>query len=235
MTVPSNSGGQTGDRVIRHHLVDRIYHWTMAASVLTLMGTAFIPIMGWWKFEWVMIHWIAGFVLTFAVIIHIVRALFWQDLSSMMMWPRDIMDALRSVARFLGSKAPAPALPGKYQLLQKAYHWGIALVIFAVIVTGAMMFAKIDTPWWRRNPYIWGMTDRDWGMVYAVHGLAAMAAISLVLIHIYFAIRPEKLWITRSMLRGWITRKEYRDHHDPSRWAVDGASPAPAGQRQAAE
>jgi hypothetical protein len=20
------------------------------------------------------------------------------------------------------------------------------------------------------------------------------------------------------MLRGWITRKEYRDHHDPRRW-----------------
>ena len=34
-------------RVRRHHLVDRLYHWLMAASVLILMGTAFLPILGY--------------------------------------------------------------------------------------------------------------------------------------------------------------------------------------------
>jgi len=29
-------------RVLRHTLFDRIYHWLMAASVLILMGTAFL-------------------------------------------------------------------------------------------------------------------------------------------------------------------------------------------------
>ena len=63
-------------RVKRHLLTDRIYHWLMAASVLSLMGTAFLPIIGW-KFEWVSLHWVTGVVLAVLVLIHIVRALVW--------------------------------------------------------------------------------------------------------------------------------------------------------------
>ena len=33
-------------RVVRHLLVDRLYHWLMAIAVLLLMGTAFLPILG---------------------------------------------------------------------------------------------------------------------------------------------------------------------------------------------
>ena len=53
------------------------------------------------------------------------------------------------------------------------------------------------------------------------HDLAALAVLALVMIHIYFAIRPEKLWITRSMILGWITRREYTEHHDPKIWNAD--------------
>jgi cytochrome b subunit of formate dehydrogenase len=34
-------------RIMRHLLADRIYHWTMAACVLSLMATAFLPIIGY--------------------------------------------------------------------------------------------------------------------------------------------------------------------------------------------
>jgi formate dehydrogenase subunit gamma len=235
--VPSSTGGPGGERVIRHHLVDRIYHWTMAVSVLVLMGTAFFPILNWWKFEWVTIHWIAGVVLTVAVLIHIVRAVFWQDLRSMIVWVDDVRDAWRAFTRFFGSKGPAPRLPGKYPLLQKLYHLAIAFIILGVAITGMLMLAKIDTAWWRRNPYFiensWWGVDQTWGIVYALHGFFAMASITLVLIHIYFAIRPEKLWITRSMILGWVPREKYRQNHDPERWATPGAEPA--AQRRAAE
>jgi thiosulfate reductase cytochrome b subunit len=55
-------------------------------------------------------------------------------------------------------------------------------------------------------------------VVYAIHGVAAMALVTMVIIHVYFALRPDEWHLTRSMLRGWITGKEYRDHHDPRRW-----------------
>jgi formate dehydrogenase subunit gamma len=43
----------------------------------------------------------------------------------------------------------------------------------------------------------------------------------MVMIHIYFALRPEKLLYTRAMIRGSITRAEYEEHHDPKRWQVN--------------
>ena len=94
----------------------------------------------------------------------------------------------------------------------------VAVVVLAIVATGLLMLSKIDTPFWRRNPY-W-LADAQWGMIYAIHGLCAMAMITLIMVHVYFAVRPEKLWMTRSMFHGWISREDYLRHHDPQRWPV---------------
>ena len=52
------------------------------------------------------------------------------------------------------------------------------------------------------------------------HGLAGVALVGLVIAHVYFAVRPEKWWITKSMIVGWITRRQYLEHHDPQRWVA---------------
>ena len=52
---------------------------------------------------------------------------------------------------------------------------------------------------------------------------AGVALVGLTMAHIYFAIRPEKLWLTKSMLFGFITRRQYLEHHDPTRWRVPGS------------
>jgi len=73
-TRASTGGSATVDRIVRHASADRLLHWIMAACVLTLLGTAFLPIVGV-KFEWVTIHWITGLVLGVAVLLHFVRVL----------------------------------------------------------------------------------------------------------------------------------------------------------------
>ncbi len=213
------------EHVVRHALTDRIYHWVMAASVLTLLGTSFFPIIGW-KFAWVAPHWIAGLVLAAAISFHIVRAVFWQDLKAMAVGPRDLANALTATRRTLFRSGPEPAKPGKYPLLQRLYHHAAALAVLTTVGSGGLMMVKVDTPFWQRNPY-W-LPDDSWGLIYVLHGLAALSLITLVMLHVYFAARPEKLWITRSMLLGWITRRKYLEHHDPESWVVDEA-PASAG------
>ncbi len=199
-------------RVRRHSLVDRLYHWVMAVCVLSLMATAFLPIVGY-KFEWLGLHWTTGVVLAALVVIHIVRASIWQNLLNMMI---DGDDVRSGWGRLVGAK---PRKPGKYNGLQKIYHSGIAVLVLATVVTGLLMLLKIDTPLWRRNPYV--LADYQWGWIYVVHGFAAMALITGVMIHIYFALRPDEWWMTRSIFRGWITRREYEEHHDPGRWQAD--------------
>ena len=70
-----------GPRVKRHDGIDRAFHWIMAGSVLVLIATGVLPIIGI-RFAWLDIHWIAGLVLTFVVIFHTIRASFWQDFKS---------------------------------------------------------------------------------------------------------------------------------------------------------
>jgi cytochrome b subunit of formate dehydrogenase len=205
------------ERVKRHLLADRLYHWLMAACVLTLMGTAFLPISGI-KFEWLTIHWVTGVVLALLVLIHIVRALIWQDWRAMMIDSADFRAGTHAVGRALGRSGAAPGKPGKYKIAQKLYHLAIAILVLSIVASGLLMLLKIDTPLWKRNPY-WFDSD-TWGVVYAIHGFAAMAMLTLVMIHIYFALRPDEWWLTRSMFRGWISRKEYVEHCDSSRWRV---------------
>jgi cytochrome b subunit of formate dehydrogenase len=63
--------------------------------------------------------------------------------------------------------------------------------------------------------------DMTWGLTYLLHGLAGVSLIMLIMIHIYFALRPEKLVITKSMVFGTLDREHYTQHHDPERWAAD--------------
>ena len=59
-----------------------------------------------------------------------------------------------------------------------------------------------------------------WGMMYVLHGLAGVGLIALIMVHVYFALRPEKLVITKSMIFGWMDRDFYLEDHDPERWVV---------------
>ena len=108
---------------------------------------------------------------------------------------------------------------GKYSLAQKLIHLAFAAVVLAVSVSGAILTVKVETPFWERNPY-W-LSDETWGIVNVVHGFSALLLITMVMTHVYFALRPEKFMFLRAMVLGWITRDEFDRAHDPDRWQVE--------------
>ena len=204
--------------VPRHSLVARMFHWIMAASMLTLLITAFLPKVGV-QFPWVTYHWIAGAVLTVSIVFHIIHASFWLDFWSI--WPDkiDLEDAWRRVRRFAGMSAPAPRKFAKYPLENKLFHGVIILCGLSVILTGVFMMFRVRTIFFPRNPYLF--SDMTWGLMYVLHGLAGVGLIALVMMHVYFGLRPEKLAITKSMIFGWMDRDFYLQEHDPERWVVE--------------
>ena len=215
VTQTSRNFPKKTKKIIRHHLPDRIFHWVMAVCMLVLLFTGFLPIVGV-KFSWVDPHWIAGIILTVAIIFHIIRAVFWQDFWSMVIGVKDIKGAWESPRWALKIAEKVPGKPGKYPLLNKLYHHMVSTMSVIVVSTGLLMMVKIDTPWWERNPYFF--EDWTWGVVYVLHDFASLFFISLVIVHIYFGIRPEKIWMTRAMILGWITSNEYEDHYDNEKW-----------------
>jgi cytochrome b subunit of formate dehydrogenase len=202
---------------MRHALPDRVFHWVCAACVLILLGTAFLPIIGV-EFAWVAVHWMTGVVLAAAVLFHVVRVLVRGTVHSMWVGRADVADVRDIAGAALRRRLPTRR-PGKYSVAQKLIHHAFAIAVLATLVTGSLMLLRIDTPWWQRNPYIFA--DATWGIVYVLHGLAALLLITMVMMHVYFALRPEKLKFTRAMILGWITRREFDEHHDPQRWQVD--------------
>jgi cytochrome b subunit of formate dehydrogenase len=207
-------------RVKRHSLAARMFHWIMAASMLTLLVTSFAPILGW-RFDWVEIHWIAGLVLTVSIVYHIIHASFWLDFWSIWLNREDVGEATNRLKRQLGTPAPAPRKAAKYPWDNKMYHTAIVLAALAVVPTGLFMMVRVRNPFFARNPYMF--TDTTWGWMYVLHGLSGIGLIGLTIAHIYFAIRPEKLWITKGMVFGDVTREDFLKHHDPQRWVVGGS------------
>ena len=118
------------ERVPRHSRVARAFHWLMAASMLTLLFTAFLPKVGV-EFDWVTLHWIAGTVLTASVVFHIIHASFWLDFWAI--WPdkTDIVDAIETApAIFWTGGAGAAAVcevSAREQRFPRRDHRGRAL------------------------------------------------------------------------------------------------------------
>lgn len=192
-----------GRRVVRHESIDRLFHWVMAGSIFVLIFTGTAPIIGL-RIPWLSWHWMAGLLLTFIVIWHVIRSMFWLDFKSMIMTPKDFGEPFNSALK-----------PGKYSFEQKGMHWAVTVVALTVIVTGVLLFMQIDTPFWDRTN---SMPEDRLGLVFLLHGLSTLALVALAATHIYFALRPEKIFYTRSMINGWISEDELAKNHDTSLW-----------------
>ena len=209
-------------RIERHSLMARLFHWVMAASMFVLLFSAFLPVAGV-KFAWVTWHWMAGVVLTGSIVFHIIHASVFLDFWSIWVGPKDMPELKAELMRELGRDVPGPK-SGKYPLGNRLYHSAIVVTALAAAVTGVLMMSRVRTPFFTRNPYL--LSDGTWGVTYVAHGLAGVALVGLVIAHVYFAIRPEKWWITKGMILGWITRRQFLEHHEPDRWRVTADPPA---------
>ena len=185
--------------LIRHRAADRFLHWVFALSIVLLLVTGILPKLGV-EFSWLVIHWVSGLVLVAATLLHLLRVFMLKPLTNMWIGARDFSNAR----------------PGKFSLAQKLMHNGVAVLTLTAIVTGLLMMVRIDTPFWERDPY-W-LAAGQWGLIYVLHGFAALCFVSVIMLHVYFALRPEKRMYLRAIVKGWITREEYEREHDPQRW-----------------
>ena len=179
------------DRVLRHAGIDRLFHWLTAVCVLTLMATGLLPHVGV-QFDWVGIHWVAGLTLVALVIFHVLRSAVWRKLRAMWF----------SIAELRTHQV------GKYSVAQKLMHHAMTAMVLGAAITGVLMLKKIRTPLLVRDPYLFDA--HTWGIIYVIHGLAALSAITLVIVHVYFGIIPENRMYLRAMITGWMSRSEQR-------------------------
>jgi formate dehydrogenase subunit gamma len=185
-------------KLIRHAGIDRAFHWVMAATMLVLLATSLLPMLGV-RFAWYGLHWVSGLLLTLVIALHGVRALFWQKPRSMLIAGADL-------------KAGGA---GKFTLAQKLMHLAWSIAVLTAIVTGLLLLRKAGVPFLERDPYVRSMAA--WGIITLLHDLATLLSVFLLLLHVYFAILPEKRAYLRAMLKGRISRAELAPEHDLNR------------------
>ena len=183
-------------RLQRHTPVDRFQHWLLSSCMLILLATSLLPVLEI-KFQWVLIHWVTGILLTAGVLLHVIRVIWHRRIKYMWLGWAEISRQAKTLQDELTGSSNPIALPGKYSTPQKLYHLAMLLVVLLGIGTGLIMLVKIDSPLWQRNPYL--LSQEVWGYIYVLHGLSALFSISLIMMHIYIAFRPEKLFYTRSI------------------------------------
>ena len=226
------AGAGLPEKVVRHGLAARAFHGVMAISMIVLILTGFLPKIGIQFGSWLTLHWVFGIVLIASIVFHMIHATIFLRLRDIWIGPRDVKEWFQEMRHTLGG-GPAPVKPGKYPVDHKLYHHAVTVAGFAAMITGVLMLYRIDTPIVARNPYLY--TDPTWGWIYVLHGVGGVLLVGLTITHVYFAILPEKRWITRSMIKGWITRQELLEHHDPKRWdAAGGAERSEAATTRAA-
>lgn len=212
-------------KLLRHTTGARGFHWSMSVTMFALLITAFFPVIGI-RFPWVTIHWIAGVLLILTVIYHIYHVFAKQDFWTMWIDRRDVEEGKLGLKAAMGKADAERPRSGKYPVDQKMFHHVAMIATLGAVVTGVLMMFRVDNFLLPMNTYMF--SDTAWGWIYVIHGVCGIGLIFLVIAHVYFAIRPEKRWMTWSMINGWIDRERYLQNHDPARWTVAEAGSAAA-------
>jgi formate dehydrogenase subunit gamma len=231
--APLAPGDGTGvpAEVKRHNLSARISHWIIAAATFALLITAFVPMLGL-DFPWLTIHWVSGVIFGLYLVYHIVDTAVRLSWGKMWIGIRETGEAFSRTADFFKRTESAEKRPGKWGMENKIFHHATAVAGLAVLATGILMMGRVDTWFWAADPYRWNITDANWGWIFVIHGASALAFVGLLIAHIYFAVRPDKFYLTLSMIRGWIPRHEYLTHFSRERWPVSKNESAPVEPRK---
>src|SRR5260370_38769514 len=115
----------------------------MGAAVAAVVVYGFRTVRGW-PFVGGQAHWVAGLVLTAAVVFHIGRSGVWLDFRSMLVGVADLRSGWQVVKQTGGQGGAGPIRIGKYSLLQKLFHLVGAVDVLSLVVTGLLMLAQID-------------------------------------------------------------------------------------------
>ena len=216
--IDENEAKGLPEKLQRHTPGARVFHWSMSVAMFVLLITAFFPLVGI-RFAWVTIHWIAGVALILTVIYHIYHVFANQDFWAMWIDRRDIAEGKQGLEAALGRSGARRPRSGKYPIDQKMFHHAAMVVTF-----GAVRHGRPHDVQGRQLPvgaeHVHVQRRRVGVWVYVIHGVSGIGLIFLVMAHVYFAIRPEKRWMTWSMINGWIDRDRYLENHDPGRWVV---------------
>jgi cytochrome b subunit of formate dehydrogenase len=208
------------EKIQRHNLFQRIYHWANSAAIFILL------ISGWMIYqpghvltlegtpsEWFFWHRWGVALLLAGIAAHIIHEAFIaREANPMVVNRTEIQRILSIFKNFLGISKGYP-LAGKYHTGQIFFHWAVAGNIFILILTGMVLWKPL------RDLLPLSFFNPGWDFIYfnrIIHGFFSATLLASLIGHLYFALFIKKNWPeTKSMITGSMSRREYLESHIP--------------------
>ncbi len=115
---------------------------------------------------------------------------------------KDVIDGIQSAAYNLGLRKEAPKM-GRYNFAEKAEYWALIWGLFAMSLTGLMLWNPIFTSNFLPGQFI--------PAAKVMHGLEAVLAVLAIILWHFYNVHV-KFW-NWSMIRGTLTREQMEEEH----------------------
>jgi cytochrome b subunit of formate dehydrogenase len=204
----------------RHTLFQRIFHWANAVAVFTLAGSGWmiyppgqVPALEGPPSEWFLWHRWGIALLLAGITAHIVREAFIaREANPMAFNGAEVRRIFSIFKNFFGLSKNYP-LAGKYHTGQLIFHWAVAGNLFALILTGMVLWKPL------RGLLPLSLLGLGWDFIYftrILHGFFSASLFACLIGHLYFALFIKKNWPeAKSMVTGRMPLQEYLISHLP--------------------
>ena len=237
------------EEIDRFSLAQRASHWVMAISIFAMMLSGFIimnnqvTVKAVAGVSWLSIHIVSAIVLIGYVAFHLGHVAYKGTWGKMWVGTKEAKDLITRFKNLIGLTDEYPR-QFEYPSAQKLLHWGVTGVTFGVILTGLVLWRRVEflALFWdatREFTFLgveFGLGTADsLGLVswsFVLHDFFAIGMLGLVMGHIYFALRPNEWAITKSMITGKVTVEEYAEKYSPASWQIGGERAADGGERE---
>lgn len=234
------------EQVERFSVTQRVGHWVMAISIFALMLSGFlimnteVTVNALPGVSWLALHELTGIILIGYTVFHVGHVAAKGTWMKMWFSREDLEDQFVRIKNFLGLTEEYPR-QFEYPGAQKFLHWGVTGATLGLIVTGLVLLRRLNfIGLWEATrefsflgvAFTLGQAGSlgliSWSFV--IHDFLAIAMVSLVMGHIYFAIRPQEWEVTRSMITGNVPINMYAEKYDPRSWTVGNHGTTDGGQ-----
>jgi cytochrome b subunit of formate dehydrogenase len=215
---PHGSDHTEEQELQRHTLFRRMYHWTNSIAIFALLISGWmiyqpgqIPNLEGAPSKWFFWHIWGIALLLVGILSHIVREAFVAKEDNPMVMSRAELKRIFSIFKdFFGFFKKEPLI-GKYHNGQVFFHWAVAGNIFALILTGMVLWKPF------RDFLPLSFFGLGWEAIYycrVIHGFFSATLIASLIGHLYFALFIRKNWPeARSMVTGHMPLGKYLEGH----------------------
>jgi cytochrome b subunit of formate dehydrogenase len=222
MTEKMNNS--TEEKYIRMSLNERVQHFFLLTSFITLVITGFAlkfpealwvswirDVLGGNAFDWRGgLHRIAAVIMVAVSVYHVFYIIFnrrgRQLVKDLWFKRQDITDLLNAFKYYIGKTKTRPKY-GRFSYIEKAEYWAVVWGTIVMGGTGGVL--------WFENTFLPVISNSGMDLATAIHFYEAiLASLAIFVWHFYFVIyNPDVYPMNKAWYRGYLTREEMELEH----------------------